>query len=80
MERKEELVSLPYTENEHLRGAINEVVFNKIKNCLRLYDKTEDLDPTSRELLEVLHRSAVTEHGYCEVCARSLFRILGRSV
>lgn len=79
-ERYEELWEMPYTENEHLRPVINEVVFNKIKNCLRLYDKTDDLDPTSRELLEVLYRSAVSEHGYCEVCARSLFRILGRSV
>jgi serine protein kinase len=79
-ERYEELWEMPYTENEHLRPVINEVVFNKIKNCLRLYDKTDDLDPTSRELLEVLHRSAVSEYGYCDVCARSLFRILGRSV
>jgi serine protein kinase len=80
LERADELREMPYTENEHLRGAINEVVFNKIKNCLRLYEKTEEVDARSRELLDVLYRSAVTEHGYCDVCARSLFKILGRSV
>ncbi|MDR5710130.1 MAG: hypothetical protein QN140_09950, partial [Armatimonadota bacterium] len=80
VERKEELVSLPYTENEHLRGAINEVVFNKIKNCLRLYDKTEEMDPQSRALLQTLYRTAIEEYGYCEVCARSLLKIIGRSV
>jgi serine protein kinase len=80
LERAQELREMPYTENQHLRGAINEVVFNKIKNCLRLYEKTEEVDTKSRELLDVLYRSAVGEHGYCEVCVRSLFKILGRSV
>ncbi len=80
VERKEELLSLPYTENEHLRGAINEVVFNKIKNCLRLYDKTEEMDPQSRALLQTLYRTAIEEYRYCEVCARSLLKIIGRSV
>ena len=80
LERREELRALPYTENEHLRSAINEVVFNNIKNCLRLYDRTEDLDPKSRELLQQLYRTAIEDYGYCEVCARSLFKIIGRSV
>ena len=57
----------------------NEIVFNKIKNCLRLYEKTEEMDPKSRELLDVLQRSAVEELGYCQHCARALFKVIGRS-
>jgi serine protein kinase len=79
LERRDELRKMSYKDNEHLRGAINEIVFNKIKNCLRLYEKTEEMDAKSRELLDVLQRSAIEEHGYCDSCARSLFRTIGRS-
>jgi serine protein kinase len=79
LERREELRRMSYRENEHLRGAMNEIVFNKIKNCLRLYEKTEEMDAKSRDLLDVLQRSAVEEHGYCPSCARSLFKVIGRS-
>jgi len=79
LERRDELRQMSYKDHEHLRGAINEIVFNKIKNCLRLYDKTEEMDPKSRELLDVLQRSAIEAHGYCPACARALFRIIGRS-
>jgi serine protein kinase len=80
LERREELRRMSYRDNEHLRGAMNEIVFNKIKNCLRLYEKTEEVDTKSRDLLEVLERSAIEEHGYCPACARALFKIIGRSV
>ena len=79
VERRDELRRMSYRDHEHLRGAINELVFNKIKNCLRLYEKTEEMDAKSRELLDVLQRSAVEEHGYCQHCARALFKIIGRS-
>jgi len=79
LERKDELAKMRYTENEHLRPVINEIVFNKIKNLLRLYEKSEELDSKSQELLDVLYRSATQEYGYCDVCARSLFKVIGRS-
>lgn len=79
LERKDELMKMGYQENEHLRPVINEIVFNKIKNLLRLYEKSEELDPKSQELLDVLYRSAQEEYGYCDVCARSLFKVIGRS-
>jgi len=79
LERREELRRMSYRENEHLRPVINEIVFNKIKNLLRLYEKSEELDRKSQELLDVLYRTAIEEHGYCPVCARSLFKVLGRS-
>jgi len=79
LERKDELRRMGYQENEHLRPVINEIVFNKIKNLLRLYEKSEELDTKSQELLDVLYRSAKDEYGYCDVCARSLFKIIGRS-
>ncbi len=79
LERKDELAQMGYHENEHLRPVINEIVFNKIKNLLRLYEKSEELDAKSQELLDVLYRSAKDEYGYCDVCARSLFKIIGRS-
>jgi len=79
LERKDELMKLSYKDHEHLRPAINELVFNKIKNCLRLYEKSEELDPKSREILDVLYESAIRDYGYCQNCARSLFRIIGRS-
>src|SRR3990170_4730785 len=56
-----------------------EIVFNKIKNLLRLYEKSEELDVKSQELLDVLYRTAIAEQGYCPVCARSLYKIIGRS-
>jgi len=79
LERKDELRRMGYQENEHLRPVINEIVFNKIKNLLRLYEKSEELDTKSQELLDVLYRSAKDEYGYCDVCARSVFKIIGRS-
>ncbi|HEV3027325.1 MAG TPA: hypothetical protein VG457_07110 [Planctomycetota bacterium] len=79
LERRDELRRMSYKDNEHLRGAMNEIVFNKIKNCLRLYEKTEEMDAKSRDLLDVLQRSAIEEHGYCPSCARALFKIIGRS-
>jgi serine protein kinase len=79
LERKDELARMRYTDNEHLRPVMNEIVFNKIKNLLRLYEKSEELDRKSQELLDVLYRSATEEYGYCDVCARSLFKVIGRS-
>ncbi|MDQ7842545.1 MAG: hypothetical protein QN141_00440 [Armatimonadota bacterium] len=79
LERRDELRRMRYTENEHLRPVINEIVFNKIKNLLRLYEKSEELDSKSQQLLDVLYRSATQEYGYCDVCARSLFKVIGRS-
>jgi len=79
LERRDELRRMSYRDHEHLAGAINEIVFNKIKNCLRIYDKTEEIDAKSRDLLDVLQRSAIEEHGYCPLCARALFKIIGRS-
>jgi len=79
LERRDELRRMSYRDNEHLAGAINEIVFNKIKNCLRLYDKTEEMDAKSRDLLDVLQRSAIEEHGYCASCASALFKVIGRS-
>ena len=79
LERRDELRRMSYRDNEHLAGAINEIVFNKIKNCLRLYDKTEEMDAKSRDLLDVLQRSAIEEHGYCTSCASALFKVIGRS-
>jgi len=79
LERRDELRRMSYRENDHLRPVINEIVFNKIKNLLRLYEKSEELDQKSQELLDVLYQTAVEQRGYCPVCARSLFKIIGRS-
>ncbi|MBI4277217.1 MAG: hypothetical protein HY660_02075 [Armatimonadetes bacterium] len=79
LERKDELRRMSYRDNDHLRTAINEIVFNKIKNCLRLYDKSEELDAESREVLDILYQTATEEHGYCPTCARALFKVIGRS-
>jgi len=79
LERKDELLRMSYKDNEHLRPVINEIVFNKIKNLLRLYEKSEELDAKSQELLKVLYRSAIEQYGYCDICARSLFKVIGRS-
>src|SRR3990170_6156298 len=58
LERKDELRKMSYTENEHLRPVINEIVFNKIKNMLRLYEKSEEMDEKSEQLLDLLYRTA----------------------
>ncbi|MGH9361207.1 MAG: hypothetical protein ACRD2T_04765, partial [Thermoanaerobaculia bacterium] len=79
LERREELRKMSYKDNEHLRPVINEIVFSKIKNLLRLYEKSEEFDAPSQELLDVLYQTAITEGGYCPVCARALFKVIGRS-
>jgi len=79
LERTDELARMRYADHEHLRPVMNEIVFSKIKNLLRLYEKSEELDRKSQELLDVLYRSATEEYGYCDVCARSLFKVIGRS-
>src|SRR2546425_1198866 len=79
LERKDDMLRMSYKDNEHLSPVINEIVFNKIKNLLRLYEKSEELDAKSQELLKVLYRSAIEQYKYCDVCARSLFKVIGRS-
>jgi predicted Ser/Thr protein kinase len=79
LERREELRRMSYKDNEHLRPVINEIVFDKIKNLLRLYEKSEELDAKSQELFDLFYRTAIEEQGYCQVCAKALFKIIGRS-
>ena len=71
---------MPYGANEQLGEPINEVVFNRIKNFLRLSGKTKKVDPASREVKEILEATLVKEYDYCKHCAGVLFKILGEHV
>lgn len=77
LERKDELLGMDYADNEQLREAINELVFDKVKNLLRLTGKTEELDSDSLEVRGILTRYLEAERGYSPNCARALFEILG---
>ncbi len=79
-ERYDELHAMKYDENEQLAEAINELVFNKIKNFLRVDANTKKMDPTSRKIRRLLRESLVKERGYCEHCADVLFRIIGQHI
>jgi len=80
VERFDEIVKMPYSSNEQLGEPINEVVFNRIKNFLRLSNKTKKVDPQSREVREILESTLIRDHDYCKHCAEVLFKILGEHV
>lgn len=80
LERRLELEVMPYDQNEQLGEVVNELVFNKVKNFLRLSTKTAKLDPQSREIRDILKTSLVEDHGYCEHCAEVLFNIVGQHI
>src|SRR5712692_11039884 len=61
------------------RVAFENVLLERKDDMLRLYEKSEELDAKSQELLKVLYRSAIEQYKYCDVCARSLFKVIGRS-
>jgi serine protein kinase len=80
IERFDEMLKMPYTANDQLAEPINEVVFNRIKNFLRLSNKTKKIDPQSREVRQILEDTLVREYDYCKHCAGVLFKILGEQI
>ncbi len=80
IERYDEMVKMSYTANDQLSEPINEVVFNRIKNFLRLSNKTKKIDPQSREVRQILEDTLIREYDYCKHCAGVLFKILGEQI
>ncbi|MBI4863094.1 MAG: hypothetical protein HY815_22940 [Candidatus Riflebacteria bacterium] len=77
IERFDDMMKMPYSANEQLGEPINEVVFNRIKNFLRLSNKTKKVDPASKEVRQILEETLTKDHDYCKHCASVLFKILG---
>ncbi|MBI3892043.1 MAG: hypothetical protein HY303_11005 [Candidatus Wallbacteria bacterium] len=80
VERYEELEKMPYDKNEQLGVVINEVVFNHVKNFLRLSNKTKRIDEQSREVQKILRDCLVKDYGYCKHCSQVLFKVLGEHI
>jgi len=80
VERATELRDMDYQQNEQLGEVVNELVFNHVKNFLRLSNKAEDLDDRSQEVRRILHDYLVDRRGYSQNCADVLFGILGEHV
>lgn len=80
VERHEELHKMPYDKNEQLGVVINEVVFNHVKNFLRLSNKTKRIDDQSKEVQKILRECLVRDYGYCKHCAQVLFKVLGEHI
>ncbi|MBI4870708.1 MAG: hypothetical protein HY814_03985 [Candidatus Riflebacteria bacterium] len=80
VERFEELAGMAYDKNEQLGAVVNEVVFNHVKNFLRLSNKTKRIDDQSREVQRILRETLIKEYGYCKHCAQVLFKVLADHV
>ncbi|MBI2945060.1 MAG: hypothetical protein HYY25_12735 [Candidatus Wallbacteria bacterium] len=80
VERYEELEKMPYDKNEQLGVVINEVVFNHVKNFLRLSNKTKRIDEQSREVQKILRDCLIKDYGYCKHCSQVLFKVLGEHI
>ena len=80
VERFNDIKDMPYDGNDQLSGPINEIVFNRIKNFLRLSTKTKKVDAESRDVRQILKDALINEHGYCEHCAEVLFKVLGEHI
>jgi predicted Ser/Thr protein kinase len=80
VERKGELLEMDYKDNEQLGEVINELVFNYVKNFLRLSNKAEDLDDQSQQVREILLAYLKNQRGYSDNCAVSLFGLLGEHI
>lgn len=80
VERYDEVEKLAYNENDQLAEPINEIVFNRIKNFLRLSTKTESVDSENRDVRTILIETLVKEHSYTNHCATVLFKVLGEHI
>lgn len=80
MERKAELETMSYDQNEQLGETINEIVFNNVKNFLRLSSKTKKLDKQTKEIRDILLDCLRKDHDYCEDCATALFDVIGEYI
>ncbi len=80
VERADELEKMPYDKNEQLGSVVNEVVFNHVKNFLRLSNKTRRIDEQSREVQKILRECLVKDYGYCKHCSQVLFKVLGEHI
>jgi predicted Ser/Thr protein kinase len=80
VERKDELLEMSYQENEQLGEVVNELVFDYVKNFLRLSNKAEDLDDRSQQVRQILLDFLREKRGYSTHCAESLFGILGEHI
>lgn len=80
VERIDELKGQGYRDNEQLGEVVNEMVFNHVKNFLRLSTKAEDLDDEARQVRGILLEYLKETRGYSDHCAAVLFGILGEHV
>lgn len=80
VERKDELAKMSYQDNAQLSEVVNELVFNYVKNFLRLSSKAADLDDRSQQVRAILMDFLQAKRGYSPHCARTLFGILGEHV
>lgn len=80
VERIDELGRMAYSASDQLAEPINEVVFNRIKNFLRISNKTDQVDPNTKEVGHILVDSLMKDHDYCDHCSQILFKILGEHI
>ena len=80
LERRAELEKMPYDKNEQLGEVINELVFNKVKNFLRLSSKTGKVDKQSKEVRKILKKSLVDDFGYHVDETEVIFNIVGQHI
>ena len=80
LERKDELENMSYDKNEQLGEVINELVFNKVKNFLRLSAKTGKMDKQSKEVKKILKKSLIEDFDYHEKEVEVIFNIVGQHI
>lgn len=79
-EQQKELSKMSYQENEQLEEVINEIVFGKVKNFLRLTTRKGKLDKQSAAIRKILEKSLVKDFKYHKDELETIFTIVGQHI
>jgi predicted Ser/Thr protein kinase len=79
-EQEKALSKMSYQENEQLEEVINELVFSKVKNFLRLTVKDGKIDKQSAAIRTILKKSLVKDFKYHQDELDVIFEIVGQHI
>ena len=79
-EQEKALTKMSYQENEQLEEVINELVFSKVKNFLRLTVREGKLDKQSAAIKKILEESLIKDFKYHRDELDVIFAIVGQHI
>jgi predicted Ser/Thr protein kinase len=79
-EQEQALVEMSYQKSEQLEEVINELVFSKVKNFLRLTVRDGKMDDQSTAIRKILEESLIKDFNYHKDELNTIFTIVGQHI